>query len=148
MRSDTRRNYEAPVCPSFLPPPSCTSALSLPFFSSNFRGERGSLFLRNMHEYALSGFILHPCSSQGRRVLEENEREFVTPETGRIVPLLTSIFKIPSPLPTVKSPNLLPFFIFFLFFVRFQTSSSHESSLHSRAYNDPPTFFLRDKEKF
>lgn len=100
--------------------------------------------MRNMHGYALSGFILHVPRKV--RVLEERENSLHT-GNGRIVSLLRRFSRSPSHDPTPKSPNLLSFFIFyFFFFVRFQTSCSHES-LHSRVQRSPIFFFYKETRK-
>lgn len=104
--------------------------------------------MRNMHGYALSGFILHvPRKGEGSR----GTREFrYTPETeGSFRCYVDFQDPPPSPFPRshseiTKSP--LFFYFLFFFFVRFQTSSSHES-LHSRVQRSPIFFFYKETRK-
>lgn len=141
MRSDTRRNYEAPSVLPFCPR-SCTRAPS-PIFSSNFKRERIAIFEEHARIRVVRIYFARSSLRKGEG--SRGTREFVTPETEGSFRCYVD-FQDPSHDPALKSPNLLSsflFFIFFIFFVRFQTRSSHES-LH----NDPRTFFLRNKEKF
>lgn len=105
---------------SFLFAPAFLHPRPLPpiFFVQLQRRERGSLFLRNMHGYALSGFILHPCSSQGRRVLEERERVRYT-GNGKDRSVVNVDFQDPSPPSHCEITKSPPFFYFFSFFRTF-----------------------------
>lgn len=132
------RNCEAPFCPSVLAP---APSLPLPLiFSSNLK--RGSLFLRNMHEYALSGFILHvPRKGEGSRGTRELHRKwkdrFVVTSISKTTPLLPS---------RPRSHFGITKFLFFLFFfVHFQTRSSHES-LRSHVQRSNVSFSLQRQE--
>lgn len=79
---------------SFLFAPVLAPTPPPPFFRPTSR-ERGSLFLRNMHE--LSGFILHVPRFARVRVLEERESSLHRKRKDRFV--VTSISKTPPTIP-------------------------------------------------
>lgn len=75
--------------------------------------------MRNMHGYALSGFILHvPRKDEGSR----GTREFVTHRKRKDRFVVTSIFKIPLPR-SHSEITKSPLFFYFLFFF-FRTFSN------------------------